>query len=75
MREGEGDLSTAISLYMKAGLPARAAHLVMQHEVSRKLGRCTKFSPLQHSLSLALNPGCLSENLALEKNKGFFPKL
>lgn len=34
MREGEGDLSTAISLYMKAGLPARAAHLVMQHEVS-----------------------------------------
>ena len=44
MREGEGDLSTAISLYMKAGLPARAAHLVMQHEVSREKRRCTKLN-------------------------------
>ena len=38
VREEEGDLSTAMSLYMKAGLPARAAHLVMQHEVGRERG-------------------------------------
>lgn len=32
MREREGDLHGAIALYMKAGLPAKAARLVTQHE-------------------------------------------
>jgi len=34
MREKEGDLNSAIALYMKAGLPAKAAKLVMHHQVS-----------------------------------------
>ena len=33
VREKEGDLMAAISLYMKAGLPAKAARLVAQHRV------------------------------------------
>lgn len=33
VREREGDLHSAISLYMKAGMPARASKLVMHHEV------------------------------------------
>ena len=33
VREAQGDLTGAVGLYMKAGLPAKAAHLVMQHEV------------------------------------------
>ena len=37
MREGQEDLSGAIGLYMKAGLPAKAAHLIMQHEVGRSI--------------------------------------
>eukprot|EP00051_Salpingoeca_urceolata_P019102 m.274557 g.274557 ORF g.274557 m.274557 type:complete len:1824 (+) comp19348_c0_seq8:278-5749(+) len=32
LKEAEGDLQGALSLYMKAGLPARAALLVSQHE-------------------------------------------
>ena len=32
MREREGDLNSAITLYMKAGLPAKAAKLVMHHQ-------------------------------------------
>lgn len=32
-REREGDLLSAITLYMKAGLPAKAAKLVTQHQV------------------------------------------
>ena len=32
VREKEGDLHGAIALYMKAGLPAKAARLVTQHE-------------------------------------------
>lgn len=32
VREREGDLHGAIALYMKAGLPAKAARLVTQHE-------------------------------------------
>ena len=37
LREKEGDLHSAISLYLKSGLPARAARLVMQHEVRQIL--------------------------------------
>lgn len=33
VREREGDLGSAITLYMKAGLPAKAAKLVMHHQV------------------------------------------
>ena len=37
MREREGDLHGAIALYMKAGLPAKAARLVTHHqELSRQ---------------------------------------
>ncbi len=32
-RERDGDLLSAITLYMKAGLPAKAAKIVMQHKV------------------------------------------
>ena len=35
MREGEGDLLAAITLYMKAGIPAKAAKLVAQHQVCK----------------------------------------
>ena len=35
LREKEGDLRSAISLYLKAGLPAKAARLVMHHEVRK----------------------------------------
>ena len=31
MREKEGDLTSAITLYMKAGLPGKAARLLSQH--------------------------------------------
>ena len=31
VREKEGDLQSAISLYMKAGLPARAARVIQHH--------------------------------------------
>ena len=34
MREGEGDLAGAITLYMKAGLPGKAAKVISQHQVS-----------------------------------------
>lgn len=34
VREREGDLLAAITLYMKAGLPAKAAKLVAQHQVN-----------------------------------------
>ena len=33
MKEREGDLPGAISLYMKAGLPGKAAKLISQHQV------------------------------------------
>lgn len=33
VREREGDLMAAITLYMKAGLPAKAAKLISQHQV------------------------------------------
>ena len=33
MREREGDLHSAVNLYIKAGLPAKAAKLVTQHPV------------------------------------------
>ena len=32
LREREGDLNSAITLYMKASLPAKAARLVTQHQ-------------------------------------------
>ncbi len=34
VREREGDLLSAITLYMKAGLPAKASKLVAQHKVN-----------------------------------------
>lgn len=34
VREREGDLAAAITLYMKAGLPGKAAKLISQHQVS-----------------------------------------
>jgi len=34
LKEREGDYMAAINLYMKAGMPARAARLVANHEVS-----------------------------------------
>ena len=33
LKEREGDLISAVSLYLKGGLPAKAAQLVLQHEV------------------------------------------
>ena len=33
LKEGEGDYMAAINLYMKAGMPARAARVVTNHEV------------------------------------------
>ena len=33
MKEREGDLPGAVSLYMKAGLPGKAAKLISQHQV------------------------------------------
>ena len=47
MREKEGDLHSAVNLYIKAGLPAKAARLVTQHPVrqymyiSSTYSRCT----------------------------------
>lgn len=35
VREKEGDLTGAIALYMKAGLPVKAAHLLTQHQVGQ----------------------------------------
>ena len=40
VREAQGDLTGAVGLYMKAGLPAKAAHLVMQHEVTAVVFTC-----------------------------------
>lgn len=37
VRETQGDLLAAITLYMKAGLPAKAAKLVSQHQVNPDL--------------------------------------
>ena len=33
LREREGDLNSAVSLYLKGNLPAKAAQLVLHHEV------------------------------------------
>ena len=33
LKEREGDLISAVSLYLKGGLPAKAAQLVLQYEV------------------------------------------
>ena len=33
LKEHSGDLPSAVSLYMKAGLPAKAARILMSHEV------------------------------------------
>ena len=33
LKEQNGELSSAVSLYMKAGLPAKAARILMSHEV------------------------------------------
>ena len=35
LKEQEGDYMAAINLYMKAGMPARAARLATSREVSR----------------------------------------
>ena len=34
VREKEGDLAAAVTFYMKAGLPGKAAKLISQHQVS-----------------------------------------
>lgn len=38
VKEAEGDLATAVTLYMKAGLPGKAAKLISQHQVSSDNG-------------------------------------
>ena len=37
LKEREGDYMAAINLYMKAGMPARAARLITSREVSEQL--------------------------------------
>ena len=49
MREKEGDLRSAISLYLKAGLPAKAARLVMHHEVRKRFCARDLSGPYCHS--------------------------
>ena len=36
MRERAGDLASAVTLYMKAGLPGKAAKLISLHQVSTR---------------------------------------
>ena len=50
MREKEGDLAGAIALYMKAGLPVKAARLLSQHQVGRHLVATRQLVTVPHSI-------------------------
>ena len=58
MKEREGNYMEAINLYLKAGLPAKAARLAMSREVGLSLfvssteGRDALLKELSHGLSI-----------------------
>ena len=61
MREREGDLSGAVALYMKAGLPGKAAKLITQHQVFENYHLSPSLSLTHtHTLSHSISPSLRS---------------
>ena len=75
VREREGDLLSAITLYMKAGLPAKAAKLVSQHKVCPPPTPPTKLHASSFSLQELSNQHELLQQVASSLvNAGLYEK-